>query len=137
MDPEQLIKTIYLGDRAVKAVLIDSWKERVAIQVDEISRLRPGSTSWDFYTDEDISDGWLVFTGVREIVFDPPGPLPDDYICGLSVVGREPAENRDLYSFQLSTAGSRKDGSGTAVSIRILAAGMHLEDPSRPGVEIT
>lgn len=135
-DPDQLISSIYLGDRACKAVLIDSWNERVGIQVDFISRVRPGSATWDSYTDEDIADAWLVFTGVQKVVFDPPGPLPDDYIGKLSIIGRGLGENRDLYAFQMSVALTDKSGSSTEVFIRILAGGMHLEDPSKPGLEV-
>ena len=76
VNSEEFLRTIYLGDRACKALLIDSWKQRVAIQVDSISRLRPGSKTWDFYAEGDIDDGWLVFSGVRSLRFEPSGPLP-------------------------------------------------------------
>jgi hypothetical protein len=42
------LKSIYLGDRGCKALLLDAWRERVAIQVDTISRTRPGTDIWDF-----------------------------------------------------------------------------------------
>lgn len=56
MEPELFLQTIYLGDRACKAVLIDSWAKRVAIQINVISRIRPRAKPWDFYTEADIAD---------------------------------------------------------------------------------
>src|SRR6266487_4039315 len=85
MKPEQLLQTIYLGDRGCKAVLIDSWNQRVAIQATVISRLKSGTKTWDFYSDEDIKDGWLVFSHVQSVRFEPPGPLPNDFINSVSV----------------------------------------------------
>lgn len=85
MPMNPVLKSVYLGDRACKAVLIDSWRKRVAIQVDVISRLQPGAKTWDFYTDEDIKDGWLVFTGIRSVRLEPAGPLPNDLINQVSV----------------------------------------------------
>jgi len=68
-----------------------------------ISRLRPGSKSWDFYTGEDIENGWIVFTGVQSLTVRRMGAK----YCG------------------------------TVITVRILATGNHLEDPGRPGVELT
>jgi len=34
MSAEHLINRLYLGDRACKAILVDAWKDRVAVQVD-------------------------------------------------------------------------------------------------------
>ena len=39
MNPTEFLKSIYLGDRACKALLIDSWKKRMAIQVNVVSDL--------------------------------------------------------------------------------------------------
>lgn len=62
MNPKEFLESIYLGDRACKAILIDSWNNRVAIQVTVISRVRPGTKSWNFYTDADILDPHPVFS---------------------------------------------------------------------------
>lgn len=97
--PEQTLASIYLGDRACKAILIASWKRRVALQVDVISRLRPGTKTWDFYTDEDLVDGWLVFDKVLSCTLDRSGLLPNDYIGGITV--RRSVSGADLWTFEV------------------------------------
>lgn len=137
MNPEQFLKSVYLGDRACKAVLIDSWRKRVAIQVDVISRLKPGAKTWDFYTDADIKDGWLVFTGVHSLRLEPVGPLPNDLINDVSVKPIDLPQSQPAYFFELSISSVDDKGSSTEVVVRIEACGVHLEDPANPDVEIT
>jgi len=54
--------------------------KRIVIQVDEISRVRSASGRWEYYNEENIVDGLMVFTDARSIKFDPVGPIPNDYI---------------------------------------------------------
>lgn len=61
MTPDEFLRTIYLGDRACKSLVLDGWKNEVKIQIDSISRVR--GEAWDFYTEEDVDDGFLVFEG--------------------------------------------------------------------------
>ena len=137
MNPEQLLKSVYLGDRACKAMLIDSWRKRVAIQVDVISRLKAGAKTWDFYTDADIKDGWLVFTDVRSVRLEPTGPLPNDLINNVSVKPTDSPRIQPSYLFELSIGSVDNSGKSTEVIVRVEASGLHLEDPAKPGVEIT
>ena len=136
MTPEQLLRTIYLGDRGCKAVLIDSWNKRVGIHVTVISFLKPGATTWDFYTDADITDGRLVFTDVRRISFEPSGPVPNDFINDITVTNLESPKGQSVYLFELSISSVDDVGNSTEVVIKIEASGLHLEDPQRPGIEI-
>lgn len=80
-----MIERIYLGDRAVKGIEIDSLDLIVRIKVDFISRLKAGAQDWGFYTDEDIEDGYMVFSGVTHFQITPPGAIPDDYIVDYSM----------------------------------------------------
>lgn len=137
MRPEELLQTIYLGDRGCKAVLIDSWNQRVAIQATVISRLKPGAKTWDFYTDADIKDGWLVFSDVRSVRIEPSGPLPNDLINEVSVKPIDSPERQPAYLFELSIDSVDDTGNRTEVFVRIEAGRVHLEDPAKPGVEIT
>jgi hypothetical protein len=136
MNPKQILDSIYLGDRACKAVLIESWRRRVAIQVDVISRLKPGTEVWDFYADADIKDGWLVFTDVRNIRFEPAGPLPNDLINDVSVEALDSIGGQSSYLFALSVGSVDDRGYSTELVIHIEASGLHLQDPSRSGIEI-
>jgi len=137
MNPQQFLKTVYLGDRACKSVMIDSWRKRVVIQVDVISRLRPGTETWDYYTDADIKDGWLVFTEVSDIRFEPAGLLPNDLINDLSVKPVDLPRAEPACLFEMSIASIDDSGNSTEVHVRIEARGVHLEDPAKPGMEIT
>ncbi len=64
-DPLSLKQSIYLGDRAIKLIILDGWNELAKIQVDSISRVRSADGKWNYYTAEDIEDGFLVFGNVR------------------------------------------------------------------------
>ena len=142
MEPKEFLKTIYLGDRACKSILIDCWGERVLIQVNEISRIRSASGKWEYYNKENIVDGFLVFTGIDSIKFSPQGVIPNDLIISLKVepVGIKINEEKRIkkYKFEISISSGDKYKIGyNEVLIEIIADGIHLEDPSRPGVKIT
>jgi hypothetical protein len=134
--PDQFLQTLYYGDRACKAVLIDSWKERISFQIDKISRLKPGTKTWDFYTDADIKDAWLIFSDVWSIQFEPSGPIPNDLINEISVGLLESPEEHPVYLFELSIDSVDDAGKRTEVIVRIEASRIHLENPARPGIEI-
>lgn len=136
MTPEKFVKSIYLGDRGCKGIVIDSWNKRVAIQVDLISRIKPETVIWDFYSDGDIEDGWLVFSEVDSIAFKPSGPLPNDFINNFGVTPMNPVGNLLPYLFELSIGSADDSGKTTEVLVRIQAKRVHIEDPRRPGVEI-
>lgn len=78
MDAREFLKTIYVGDRACKAVLVDGWKAEVKVQVTCISRVRSGT--WNYDADEDLIDGFLVLEGVTRNFFEPSGMVPNDLI---------------------------------------------------------
>ena len=104
----------------------------VVIKVDEISRVRSESGNWELYNDENIVDGLLVFSDVRSVLFDPAGPIPNDYITGLCA---EPLPDGH-YRFRFSAASVDRSSSSTEVSMTIEAKRLHLENPSVPGVAI-
>jgi hypothetical protein len=134
MTPKELLKTIYLGDRFCKSILIDGCNQRVAIQVNVISRVRGTSGNWDFYTAEDIPDGRLVFSGVRGIRFDPPGPVPNDLINEIRVTGvHEIRSGQYVHVFVLSIGSVSQAAESTEVTIEIRADTFHIEDPRHPG----
>lgn len=134
MNPVELAKTIYLGDRAVKAVFIDGWARTVKIQIDVISRIRSQDGRWDFYTAEDIEDGFLVLTGVASLVFDPPGAIPSDYVVDFQVVEVSESDFSG-YKIQLMSADVEGLQKGKA-DIFAYAEGLYLEDPRFPGKQI-
>lgn len=134
MNPSEFINTIYLGDRFCKSILIDGYNERVKIEINMISRIRSTSGNWEYYNDENIEDGLIVFTGVKSISLEPQGFIPNDEIELVSAKLFEGDEGRFL--FNISAASCDKQGKCTRVELSIIAAGIHLEDPTKHGVEI-
>jgi len=132
MHATEFLKTIYLGDRACKSVTLDGWNKRVVIEVDEISRVGSESGSWDFYNDENIVDGRLVFSEVRSVRFDPAGSLPNDYISSLEATPL----SEGYFRFEFTAASVDASAESKEVSVIIEAKRLHLEDPTAPGVVI-
>ena len=129
MNIPTFLGTIYLGDRACKSILIDGWNDIVKVQIDCISRVR--SETWDYYNEENIEDGWIVFGGVKTCSFDPSGPLPNDQIeLELEAFDEEHSEARFLIKV-CSVSDSKTVF--PLVKITIIAQSIHLEDPQRPG----
>lgn len=135
--PDEMVKTLYLGDRACKRIIIDGWRKLFAIQVDKISRIRNPSGQWGFYSDEDIVDGMIVFEGVSSFEFAPPGFVPSDWIefVGVDQIS-EKTEGESHFKLTLSLGAVDQQGEAKEVTLTVCANSLYLEDPSRPGVKI-
>ena len=129
----QFLKTIYLGDRALKSLVIDGWHSEVKVQVSCISRVR--SASWDYYDAEDLPDGYLVFEGVSKIELEPPGPLPNDLINDIHVVDHDSSGTSE--NVVLSVDSVNAEGERIELLIRISAKAMSLEENGKPNQRIT
>lgn len=136
MTPKEFRNSVHLGDRACKAILVEGWAKRVSLHVDVISRVRSASGTWDFYTDEDIADGRLVFTGVRSVRFEPSGPVPNDWIEVIDVEERSSGTDARTFVFTVSVGAVDQSGVSTEVTIEIHADDLHLEDPRNPALVI-
>ena len=77
-DPLRFLKTIYLGDRGITGISMDTDNGIIKIHIDCISRVR--GENWNYYTDEDLENGAIVFTGCKKFFFDTNGILPSDFI---------------------------------------------------------
>ena len=77
-DPLKFLKTIYLGDRGITGISMDTDNGIIKIHIDCISRIR--GKHWDHYTDEDLENGAIVFSGCKKFFFDTNGMLPSDFI---------------------------------------------------------
>jgi len=122
MNTKEFVRSVYLGDRACKKVLIDGWNRRCCIQVDSISRLKKGTDTWNYYADEDVNDGWLVFTELSSISISPEGPVPNDSIDIVDV-----RESGDSYEFDISIGSGDEKGNITGVLIKLIAKDISIE----------
>jgi len=118
--------------RRLRSVRRRSWNKVVRLKVDCISRLRPGAQEWNFYTDEDIEDGWLVFEGVDRFHLQNDGYVPNDLINDIQVVATE----GEKVVVEVWVDAGIVDGVHHEAMIRVRCTGMHLEDPKRPGEKI-
>ncbi|TLP68906.1 hypothetical protein FEE96_01055 [Parasedimentitalea maritima] len=98
MDVQQFVSSIYLGDRGCMGVVFDKEANEVRIEVDCISRLAPGTKTWNFYNDENVENGAIVFRGVTQFFRPENGWLPNDYINYLELV----SEQDGVYHFRFS-----------------------------------
>lgn len=135
MGIDEFLATIYLGDRACKAITLNGWDERVSIMIDEISRIRSATGIWEFYNDENIEDGLLVFTGVHSASLSPQGLLPSDEIEIRSI--EKLSSDGKLFRVKFCIYGRRSHASELQeMELDIIAEQVHLEDPKRPDVWI-
>lgn len=131
MDVKKFFSTIYLGDRYCVETKYDKKDNFFTIQMNGISRIRSTDGQWNFYTDEDIMDGLIVFSGVKKIECGrAPFELNDEiYDIQAAVI------NDVLYEFTVS--GRYVHDSGYAEgAIRIIAKDVYLIDPKNPSVQI-
>jgi hypothetical protein len=131
---ERFLKSIYLGDRACKGYLLDSWQREFKIRIDEISRVSGVDGQWNYYNDENIENGTITFAGVSSISFKSPGPLPNDYI---EITGVEQIHDaRDCFLFRIELGCVGEDAETTAMNVEIIATDVYLEAPNLPGIKI-
>lgn len=135
MNPQEFAKTIYLGDRYCRAVLIDRAKRRVSIHVDVLSRIRDQSGQWNYDTSEDIKDGVVVLDGMESCLLEPPDAIPNDWVEIVSVTSIQ--EESGKYQFCISLGCVDAKGNAREAVLSVSATGIHLEDPKQPGVEIS
>lgn len=132
MNPVEFLKTIYIGDRGCKSILIDGWRSEVKVFVTCISRVR--SSTWDFYTAEDLFDGCIVFEGVTSVAFTPPGLVLNDAINDIRAEMVDGEES--LYFIQMNINSVDFNGAHTNGSVNIIARSMALEAAENPGIRI-
>ena len=137
MTPRDFLRTIYLGDRGCRGIYLNSSQRRVEIIVDAISRVRDPSGVWNFYSDEDIENGRLVFVDATSYSSTPPGLIPNDFMNDIEVEEFVDSRGNTRFRFRLSIGWvSDVPVSYQECIIHIEAGGLHLEDPAKPGVEI-
>jgi hypothetical protein len=129
MNVQNFIRTLYLGDRACKAIIIDGWSNTVRLQVDCISRVRSASGTWDYYTDEDVTDGILVFEDVDRVELRNAGHMPNDSINSIEVTEQE----GDRVTVEISVDSVEPNATHHETWLRVRCKSVCIEDPAHRG----
>ena len=120
--PLKLLKTIYLGDRGITGISMDTDNGIIKIHIDCISRIR--GKHWDHYTDEDLENGAIVFSGCKKFFFDTNGMLPSDFIDIESV--EQTAADEYTIVFDVSSY-SFAEKQHISAKLKIIFQSVHLE----------
>lgn len=125
MNPSEFLKTIYLGDRYCTKIVIDTLKNIFEFHTNLISRIRNESGEWNYYSDEDILNGAIVITGVKKVVFDSSGLIPNDQIYDIKVNLKEDM----FYEFIFEVSHVDKDAITHDLVLKVVGDGVYLTDP--------
>jgi len=125
------LKSIYLGDRACQSVEIDGWNSLIRIKVNCISRVRGPSGTWNYYTDEDIAEGRIVFAGVKSFEMQNAGYLPNDQV-EIKFLGTDgPLSVIEVWIGSVDERSEYHD-----IVLKLTCEYIYLEDPRKPGCKI-
>lgn len=127
MNIRQFMKTIYLGDRALKEIVIDSYNNEIKLKIDCISRIRDSEGMWNYYNDENIEDGYIVFSDIQTFSMEPKGVIPNDYINDWKCeeIGKE------IYEIVFNIGSYNSENQYRETTICIHARNICLEDASK------
>lgn len=95
-----MIDRLHLSERGITGLEIDSRNLIVRVKIDSISRLPVGSNEWSYYDEEDLDNGYLVFSDVFFLEVSPAGIIPGDYIIEYELV-----EKHTSWEFTIITVG--------------------------------
>lgn len=121
----KFLKSLYLGDRYCKGIEIDSFAGEIKIRINRISRILDGATSWNYYTDQDIENGSIVFKGIRSFYWDSVlGGLPNESVYLIDVV----EETDALATVKIVIGSIDDDANASEVVIKFSFEECYLED---------
>lgn len=106
--------------------MFDETKRQLRIQVDCISLLRSGTDRWDYYTERDVQNGWIVFSGVDAVITQPENIEPNDFINDVRV--EEDADPDGRYRITMSIGSVDAAGNSSEAIILAKSPVAYLED---------
>jgi hypothetical protein len=98
--------------------------DKISFQINCISRLKEGTKEWNYYSDEDIEHGCLVFDEVVE--FSSSSELViNDEIYEIDVVEKKD----DIYSFIVYGCNMSDEAISTDIELQIKAKKFYILNP--------
>ena len=132
LNPIEFLKTIYYGDRYCTAFVVDEINKIIEIHINLISRIRNKSGHWNYYSDEDIENGILVITNVKEVCMDKSGLMPNDQIY--DIYAKQVDEKN--YEFTIETSYIDEDARTHDLFIKVIGQGVYITDPTNLEIKI-
>lgn len=119
---KKFLRSIYLGDRYCEN--IENKDGKISFQINCISRVKEGTEEWNYYSDENIEHGRLVFDEVVE--FSSSSELViNDEIYEIDVVEKKD----DIYSFIVYGCNISDEAISTDIELQIKARKFYIYDP--------
>lgn len=119
---KKFLSSIYLGDRFCENVIMKDSK--ISFQINCISRLKEGTKEWNYYSEEDIEHGYLVFDGVVDFSSSSELPLNDE-IYEIEITDK----SNDIYNFIISGCNVSDDAISTDIILQIRAKKFYIFNP--------
>lgn len=121
------LNSIYLGDRYCENIEVS--EDKIVIQINLISRIKRGVKEWDYYSDEDIEHGCLVFEDVVEYCQSSKLPFNDE-IYRIQAIEKQD----DIYSFIVYGCSVSDKALSTDIQLQIKAKRFYIYDPQNDRV---
>lgn len=119
----RFLGSLYFGDRYCENVEISN--DRIVFQINCISRLKSGTKNWNYYNDENIEHGCLVFDAVEEYQTSSELPFNED-IYEIKVKSKE----NDVYTFVVEGSNMSIDSVSTDIQMIIKAKKVYIYNPT-------
>ena len=129
---KKFLRSIYLGDRYCEKIEIKD--DKISFQINCISRVKKGTTRWNYYSDEDIEHGYLVFDEV--VGFSSNSELVINADIEVDVVEKKD----DIYSFIVYGCNVSDKAISTDIELQIKAKKFYIFNPVevyKPTEEVT
>lgn len=131
IDAQELIGSVYLGDRACTGISIDSWESKIHIRTDSVL-IKKKYEELKEIPELDVPNGQLVLENVTYFSMEPKGFIPNDYINELNVTYESLS---DLLIFNLSISSVNEKGLSTEVILEIHADNISICDQNNQRIK--
>lgn len=124
---KKFLDSIYIGDRFCENVTIKD--NKISFQINCISRLKEGTKEWNYYSEEDIEHGCLVFDEV--IDFTSSSVLPfNDEIYAIEIAEK----TNEIYTFIVYGCNISDDAISTDIRLQIRAKNFYIFNPQNNSI---